>query len=649
VSYNPAFQLERLYIGTLVDNRQRISATPGVIARTPGITPAQAVECVRAARLPSPPAAVLSEAMPGAVGLFRGETVDFILAKAQPNDAGLPQVLYILLPPEPLRALGGNILALRSLGMMNMPSFSAVKENLLPYEMRDVAPLGTDEQIDALYNLILTCQDSFSTIEGLLAGVVQGYPVAIVNSPPSLDLRLQFIQGLLSLLPVPARVGITFATYVHDAAATQAQIKFITRPGALSDHLVFDWATGELIGAAPADSYSRYMVAQLRLDPWVVVEQTEELSRTTVWRAMHKENLGRALAWVSRRAAIDQTVRDGQPADRAIVASILREDPTLSDDLRLVYARHLLAFALALNDTAAADVIPAVAVTSPAIASAITEQLAAAIQAGQSAAVYALLERWLRRIPEASALRWHAILHAAAARELVRLLEQNDFAAAVQLLNNIQTAPAGLRFRDVLPDLLQQAQRPARAHSGLAEVVFLAAAEILPAGDLYRLLGDSEFVHQLPSPLRTALSYLQPVPRRGAPPHVLDHGARAFGEGHHMLILTRLVEWAMFLQRPELIDLSALQALLVIAQSPQAAQFHPLIEHIIQEFSQISAIQVLEAPGPRILVQLLLETHHLEDTIALLEFYQYSAFGPERLSDFAKLAEELFRLTALPS
>jgi len=646
---SPVFKLERLYVGTLASSGERTSATPGVIARTPGVTPGHAAECVRAARLPVPPAADLSEAMPGAVGLFRGETVDFILAKAQRNDSGLGQVLYILLPAEALRALEGNVLALRPLGMTNMPSFSAVKDNLLPFELRDAAPLSADAQVEALYNLILTCQDSFAAIEGLLAALVQGQPLAITSAPPSLDLRLQFIQGLLSLLPVPARVGITFATTVQDAAATQAQLKFLARPAPPAGHLVFDWAAGRLLSDPPADSYSRYMVAQLRLDPSLVVEQTQDLSRTTVWRAMHKENLGRALAWVSRRAAIDQTVRDGQPADRATVASILREDPTLSDDLRLAYARHLLAFALALNDTASADVIPAVAVTSPTIAAAISEQLTAAIEAGQASAVTALLDRWLRRIPEASALRWHAILHQAAAAHLAGLLEQDDLGPAIRFLNEAQAAPPTLRFRQALPELLRLAQRPARTHTRLAEAVFLTAVEVLPAGDLYRLLGDSELVNQLPTPLQTALTYLQPVPRRDAPPHVLDHGARAFGEGHRMLILTRLVEWAMFLQRPELVDVGALQAVLVIAQSPQAAQFHNLIQHIVQEFSQISAIHVLDEPGPRVLVQLLLETHHYEDAIAMLEFYQYSVFGPARLADFARLAEELFRLTALPS
>ena len=68
---------------------------------------------------------------------------------------------------------------------------------------------------------------------------------------------------------------------------------------------------------------------------------------------MQRDKLGTVLAWVARRAAVDRTVRDGQPADRAVVASILREDPTLSPAARLAYVRHLLALALALRETGA--------------------------------------------------------------------------------------------------------------------------------------------------------------------------------------------------------------------------------------------------------------------------------------------------------
>ena len=117
VSEQTTFQLERLYFGNLIIDDARTSSTTGVIARTPKITAEQANGCVHLAKLRPPLIAEATDEMPGALGLFRGgnQTSDFILVKAQPNTQGIPQVLYILMPINALRQLGGNVLAFRSL------------------------------------------------------------------------------------------------------------------------------------------------------------------------------------------------------------------------------------------------------------------------------------------------------------------------------------------------------------------------------------------------------------------------------------------------------------------------------------------------------------------------------------------------------
>jgi hypothetical protein len=640
----PFFQLSRAYYGHLVDSQKRASATAGVIARTPDITPAQIAECERLAKL-SPP--LSTNEMPGALGLFRGESIDYILAKAQYNDAGHPQVLYILTPMAPLRLLGGNVLALQSLAMMDMPSFATTKANLVPYELRDPKPPSAEEQTDALLNLLLYCNDSFSHVKDILAGLIQGWPLAIVNSPPSMEKRLQFLQGLISLLPIPARVGITFATNVTDPQMGQVQIKFLSQHAMPAQHLVYDWGGGKLLTPAPDDSYSHYIIAQLRLDPSLVIEKTEQLSRTTVWRAMHRENLAQVLAWVSRRASIDQAVLNNQPADRDIVAAVLREDPTLPDDLRLAYARHLLAFALALNEPASADIVPAVCVTNPAIAQSIADQLHTASENNQSQIAYGLLERWLLRFPEASDLQWHTLLHAVAKQHLKDLLAQDRIQDAISFITHVRQADPTLRLIEIIPDLIRSSVGVARHHSGLANVVFLTAVEALPPGDLYRILSDTQFRQQFPQELQTALSYLQPEPRKPVPPHVLDQGARVFGDGKRMLVLIRLAEWAIYLERTELIDTAALQALLVLAQSPQSERFRHLILQVVDELSEVSILEALEPPGMRVLVQLLLQIEEYDRAVGQLVFYQNQVLGLDRLEEFTNLAGEVFRMAAL--
>lgn len=642
----PELRLERFYYGHLIDQHNRKSATPGVIARTPGCSPECVTECLRVAKLVPPRPPETSDEMPGALGLFRGETSDFILVKAQQNAAGIAQVLYAPTSAALLRHLAGNVLVFQSFAMTGMPTFAHPKHDLQPLDFAQAASLSPDIQTNALLKLLLFCQDSFKTLEGILAGLVQGWPLAVVNSPPSLEKRLLFVQGLLSLLPQPARIGITFATHVAQPDQVQVQIKFTSQSTPPDRHMVYDWGAGNLLTSPPDDSYSRYMVAQLRLDPSLVIEQTAELSRTTVWRAQHRDNLDRALAWVSRRGALDQTVRDGQPADRQLVADVLHQDPTLSDDLRLAYTRHLLAFALALDEPASADVVPAVAATHPEIARAITEQLRAALTE-HAPTVYALLERWLLRVPEAADLGWQTLLHAAGRHYIGELIRQKQHQNVLAMLKHIQNARPVLGWKKAMSHLIITAQPAAHSNPELANMLFLLAIKTMPAGELHRLLGDKAFTTHLPPATQTALLYLEPEPRHPAPPHVLADGARVFTGGHRMWVLARLVEWAMYLQRTELVDTAALQALLVMAQSPQADQFEPLIRHILDDFSVASNIAVLTPPGPRILVQLMLLAGDYDQAIGMLEFYQTSLFGVERLAEFNQLVGEVFLKTPL--
>lgn len=645
-----SFQLEHFHFGHLAIDAQRISATAGIVARTPRITPEQATEAVQLGRLRPPLPADTNPAMPGALGLFRGgsRTTEYFFVKAQVNTRGLPQVQYILVPLTALRQLGGNVLSLQPLATAEMPSFARLHVDLPPFVLRDPAPPTPDQQIDALQNLLLYCQDAFPTVQGILAGIVQGWPVAITSSPPVLHQRLQFLQGLLCLLPTPARTGITFATHVTDFEQVQAQVKFTSRRAIPAQHVVYDWASGQLLTPVPDDTYSHYILAQLRLDPSLVIEETERLARTAVWRAMHRENLGQALEWVSRRAALDQTVRRGQPADRQMVAAVLREDPTLPDDMRQVYVRHLLAFALALNEPDSADVVPAQCAINADVTASVVTQLRTAIQNGQSWTVFCLLERWIVRVHEGTLVDWSTLLYAAVRAHLRELIHDRQFDRIIEILAYLQTAPPALRVRDMLPEILRITAEPARAHPSLARSVFLLAVESAHIGDLHQLLTDAAFVAQLPQPMQVAAAFLQPDPRPGPPAQVLDSGARVFGDGKRMPVLARLVELAIVLRRPELIDVAALQALLVMLQSPRSEEFYTLVHHVVDDLSQPDLLMALPDPGPRLLIQLLLHTQEFAQAVAMLEYYQTALFGPERMADFQRLVSEVFRLVDLP-
>ncbi len=227
------------------------------------------------------------------------------------------------------------------------------------------------------------------------------------------------------------------------------------------------------------------------------------------------------------------------------------------------------------------------------------------------------------------------------------LLDENDIAQVIQFLARLQNAQPILHIEEVLPDIVRLGIPAARQHTELAHALFLSAVRALPPGELHRLLLDKEFMRQLPPALQTAAVYLHPASRQAAPASVLDQGARAFGPEMCILVLTRLVECAVFIRRTDLIDTAALQALATMAHSPQAEAFRPLVQQVVEELGQPVVVQTLDPMAQRLLVQLLLEIHIFDAAVALLEFYQNVLFGQERQDEFVRLARDVFREAVL--
>ena len=312
MSESEIYHLDRLSYGVLVDENQQQASPPGVIARTGGVTAAQVAECLRVGQMLPPAAKDSSPEMPGALALLQSRTAHCILVKAQRSDAGFPQLMYVLVPLDVMRQLGGNVLAFRSwLASMRLlaPQFHAATLRVTTH------PPGREEQSDALLDLLL-CQDSISTVETCSLRD-PGWPVAIINSPRSLAQR-PVRQGLLSLLPVPARTGITFAT--RHRRPPHRHSKFAGRSPPQTRSTTGTWPP---VNKPPRDAYGRYIVcnfASIR----IVIHQPE-LARTT-WR--YTARAAGVGAGVGRAPGVDQTVLDGWPADRALVASVLRETHT---------------------------------------------------------------------------------------------------------------------------------------------------------------------------------------------------------------------------------------------------------------------------------------------------------------------------------
>jgi hypothetical protein len=614
-----------------------------VLGRTPGIRPEHLAECWRAATLMPPLPKHCTPDMPGSMGIFRGEAIDYILAKAQAGPAGNPQLQYMLVPSAAMRWLSGNVRLFEAFAFEPIPQFAAPRSDLNPFVIDNIEPADAETQTEDLLTLIDACKGNLKVVGGLLAGLVQAMGLGIVNAPLSLHERITFVQGLLTLLPAPARTAITFATSVIDPSQTNSQIKFLAADMRPNRHLIYDWAAGKLLTDPPEDVYSKYIMAQLRLDTSLVLEQTNKLARTAVWRAMRKDDMANALAWVSRRASLDSAVQDGLPADRNMVAAILREDPTLPEDLRLSYSRHLIAMSLALDDPAACDIIPTLTVQNKDLAEALFEQLRNAIGTEQAMAVYHLVERWLLQPPmgvDTSA--WRPLLGITVLSRATALLT-GDVTALTKFLEQLLDANPALQLEPIIAQIIGLSRKRGYENADVARVVFLLAVTYLPAGGLQRLMGEAPLVAQLPEPLRAAFPHLTPDRSKAAPLSLLAKAGSVFGAERQPMILSRLVEWAMLIQRLDLVDVDALRGLTKIASSPQGARFDTLIFHVIEDLSPLNILKTLDAEVPQYLVELSMARGRYPEAIRQLEFYQNMLYKGTKQEDLAGITNSIFR------
>lgn len=622
---------------------------PTALSCTPAVSKEQIDECLRICRLEPPLPAQASDEMPSSIGLYRGETVDYVLAISRVTSAGLPQLLFLLLESALIRKLGGNLKPFIGLAHAEMPLFDSQRP-LKTLNLENPKTLDKEDQTDSMQDLLIYCQDNMKAVEGLLTALIQAQNIAVLNAPPSLEKRMTFLKGLMSMLPLPARVVLTFATNVIKPKHSAAQVKFMATDEAPPEHIIFNWETGTLFPAAYENhDYARFIVSQLRLDPSKVIEQTELLARTAVWRAIRKENLSKALHWVSRRAKVDSAVKAGQPADRETVAGILREDPTLSDDLRVEYSQHLLKFTLALREWETADQIPAIAAGHRDVADAVFNQLRNTATHEHPLETYDLVEHWLTEIPEARALPWQQALYGSAIVHVEALVAAKDLTMLVAFIYRLCNTEPILKLNQIAAKVILLIRTLAHESDELAQATLILAASHLPAGDFQKLLADVELVRRLPAPQKRAIALLQPNLDSSVsiPKNALAEAATSAPTDYRTVILMRFVEAAFHLRRTELIGQQELQGLLLLAETGKVEQYKTIIKYVVEEFSKPDNVKPLGPAEWAMLPRLYFMVDAVDQGMLLLEYYQNGLFTVERLKDFVNLVGEIFLRTNL--
>ena len=642
------YQLEHLYHGYFTEAGHPVG-TPQLVAYSPGVAVGQWKECRRLTAIAPIGDAEASGPESLAIGFFRGESVDHILVHVQRNWAadGIsnpPTVHYILLPTVAAEALTNNLQALRERLDEPMPAFAVLDNQQRPFNVAAPSPRKPKERIAALTALLETCGNDARTVRGLLAAITLAQPIAVINSPPSIDARLAFIEGLLSLLPPPARPGVTFVTNTDRSEGCPALVKFLAGGSPAADDQVFDWGAARLLTEPPKSAYSAFAVGQMQLNPVALLKQFDGLSAITRHR-LQREPFPDALAAVARRAVMDIALAEGQALDRDAVIDLLQNDPTLEDAQRVDYAVYLLRLALSLDEPKTADALVPLIETNSALAIAVLKEFDLAAQGAQAVATYRLLNRWLSQGLDMGEA-WPRVLSRIALAYARELVQSQSHQAVAALLEELIQAPVALD-PTLARQMLRSALPLARNDERLARAILRLAAQHLEAADFDALLADAALIAQFPRPVQEALAYLGPTPPPVRAPKGLLEGAALSLGPHGDVVLARFAERAVVAGRHELVDVPALEVLRELARSRRALQFVQVLQHTIWALARSKALSALPDPGPFLMAQILLLLDLPDDFAQLLLLFQFVVFGGQRRDEFRAMVVDLLAQTPL--
>lgn len=636
------YALEHFYFGQ-VTREGRGEGELRLLAQSNGIDSGHVPEIVRTAMVPPIKGVPL-----GSWALVHGRAVPFILVQSQLNDAGAAMLHFIVVPPDVLRSLGGNIKGMMRLLQPTMPSYDQPGQSLTRLMMPQIGQPTNDAQIDAMLAVMSATGDRLDVVETLLAALIQGVPIIVQAAPPDPTQRAALIEGLLALLPAPARVGVTFATHTLPSTRVDAQIRFATTDAAVPpDALRYDWNSGSLGGMQVTDEYSRFIISQLRLDPEQVIMQTNNLRAVASWRIRVGDSLAAALRYASHRLKIDNSVVNNLPVEAKDAARVLNEDPTLNADLREAYARHVLALSLADGDMQHTAPIGMMLREQHRLADAIRQQLNIALTDGKADLVYEALSNWMANPLGPDGMDWSKLVQAAAVAHMHHLLATGAVEPTRNFLVQLHADSRTIDLNSAMPAIIESALSMMPRDRALAQTLFILSADYLHGERLQRLLADPAMVTQLPDPLRQLSDYYSGAVADPAPTGLLTRAAAACDADWTMLVLIRLTEVALLSNRLDLIDTPTLGLLTRAATSPFAPDYDPVFVSVVHHLSTDDLLPTLDDPGPRYLLQLLLLRGYYHDLSQEMPRHARVLYSTDKQDEYALMVRRVFAETTL--
>lgn len=629
------FSFEHFYYGQLLQG-SALQGDSRLLAASSGIRPEQVAEAVQQATIPP------QDGM-GTWALVRGRSIPFLLVQSQP---GIRH--YILITVEELRALGGNLKVLTVLAEPQIKTFTTTGHTLPKLTVPNPGFPSPAEQENAMLELMTATRDRLEVIEALLAAIIHGVQISISGAPTDIEKRVGFVEGLLALLPPPARFGVTFTTYTQPDTAIDAQVCFYDDSETPDETLQYRWGERAVTGTKPEDEYARFIRSQLRLDTGLVLEQTTILTPVAGWRIRTGESLADALKYASYRLKLDTALVNNQPVGAIEVARVLAEDPTLGEDLRVTYIHHLLAFALAMDGDESGDLLALVARGQPDLERAIIAEMSASLEEGKAEQVYRRVIEWRNRREGFRGMYWEELTQRAALANAEALALEGDPEALNAFLNQLRELMNPAELATIAPRLIEVTLPLSAQHRSLAETVFVLAATALPTERWQRMISSRSLLAQLPVSVAQLITYLSKQERNAPPPGLIAQVISDFDVRWRPLLFIRMIELVLLTERFDLLDPPAIQGLAEAAGTPWGDAYDTTLRWIARNLANEELLATLNPGCRQPLLQLLLARKAFAEMANELLQQGRQFYPADKQLQFAQMAYSIFAESKLP-
>ncbi len=465
-----------------------------ILATTPGIT-ADVAQLVNSL-VTLDPLPADTQAKTQAVGMFNGSDGQFILGIGIYQDADPQQPLfyYVLLPPDVLQLVAGNITALLEIIGEGI-TIPAEDTPLEPLRMPPTPTWTSDKRMVLFSKLINDYNDGdVDRVFKLLAALLDERSLLIRGFSADVQDRLHFVQGLMMLLPSPARTEVTFATNVTTVANAQGMIVFSdddAETERLTDESLNNLELPPYVGrlAALWDGNLQTFVGQLRTMELIAVH------------LMNDKSLMEGLGAVAERLRLDAIVTLGEDIPADVLKSVFTNALPQVGPLLEQYTLQLLRLAVEERDPEAVSILNAAMQRDENVNDLVNSEMERLL-GDEPDAVYFFIRTILT---DGFDERWLSLLHASATVSMsIVLQQQGDAETVMTWLKLIANEPATYQLNVTLRDGIRAAKELAHTDGELGRRLLSFTARRVP-DLLMLLLQDEVLLTHMEAPVGLAL------------------------------------------------------------------------------------------------------------------------------------------------